>query len=282
MSKTLELGRLGLNLPKNDLQLSLLTTSTFSHPTYSSHNRHYSQIADLDWDTVRKCWVERGNGLTLELVVRVHGRPIDDDMASHLSNIISQAQLWSQLGLVASPTDGGSSYASNTRDQRLSFLLTHTHSFRPTRTDCVHRICYGVPPADIAPPENVQVLKLMSTTLIINIKSQKPTSCWKASTSHTGLEPMVIPAEGAGTHDNPESEERLLENFNALNRNSKQTSTLNEQPVDLLKLSVQTVMNFTSIPSIVLSMRQPRISVVPLHSTIRMSQTSRRQHQRTL
>lgn len=93
MSATLQLGKLQLAIPKSDLHLTAQATAKFSNPVQSFNLADKFHPLELDWETVRRCWVQRGSGLEFELDLRINGLPPIDTHLRLLGDIVCGAKV---------------------------------------------------------------------------------------------------------------------------------------------------------------------------------------------
>jgi hypothetical protein len=93
MSVDLELGKLRLSLTKSNLQLSLRATATFASPHHLKGSNSVPQFDVIDWNDIRQSWVQRGNGLRFDLIVRIDRQPLAEAQLSALGRLISSAEV---------------------------------------------------------------------------------------------------------------------------------------------------------------------------------------------
>jgi hypothetical protein len=92
---------------------------------------------------------------------------------SNVNGLLSDTpQLWSQLGLSAKQVlqDFETSTIASTKD-KISIALSHKEYLNAPRSDCLHKICYHTPPADITPPSQVAVAELKVVKLEVDLST---------------------------------------------------------------------------------------------------------------
>jgi hypothetical protein len=226
MSGELELGKLHLTVAKSDFQL-FSTTSVLFTPSEGHNELLRVPISPkLDLSAINHAWVRRGHGLRLEVTVLVDGKPPEASDFRRLSDILNKAevstpkcpstlthslaQMWPQLGLkvtqVALQEDQTTSVSSNT----IVVGLTHDKSTSEPQKESVHRLCYTVPAADVAPPAMVEIFGLNLVRLELQITKKTRTRRPKRRREAYQLDDGNADAEAALLHADTIFEPLLL------------------------------------------------------------------------
>ena len=168
MSQILQLGSATISNAKANLQAAL---TTFVH--VSSHQRNTANPIELpsaaiNVETLKQSWVRRAPGFHLELDIQADdGLCISLEQLRYLTEVVHNAPVWEQLGLRPSMT----SQAEKESIIRLN-LAQERHVHSPPRLDA-YRICFGIPAADLVPPDMVDVWQLMNVKLSLRVSELK-------------------------------------------------------------------------------------------------------------
>ncbi|KAF2809347.1 uncharacterized protein BDZ99DRAFT_463185 [Mytilinidion resinicola] len=194
MPDAVELGQLVLSYPRANLQLELTASLTASHPESSIDIQQCPHRDILTLLTSKSVWVGRGCGLHLEIQLDVEGQRLGDHDLDTLTATLSDAALWSQLNLQASPKVDSSSPPSFTRTIHLD--ISHSRTESDTLKQSTHRIAIGVPSADIRPPDGIPVVGLESMVFQVKVGKARQRHKDKRVKRDRGCEEKATIADG--------------------------------------------------------------------------------------
>ncbi|QDS76382.1 hypothetical protein FKW77_003494 [Venturia effusa] len=169
MSAELDLGKLCLTLAKSELEVHSTTTVFCSRPEIEAQSDRAARLT-VDLHTLKHSWVQRGRGLQLRVKVLVEGRPLIPGQLHTLTNVLYKAKIWPQLGLKASSTMSTQDLSDCSSSEPIIVALSYDAHLREQSKDTVHRLCYTIPVADVAPPADFRVLELDAVQLELNIR----------------------------------------------------------------------------------------------------------------
>jgi hypothetical protein len=93
MSTTLELGELRLAIAKTELRLTSHATAELAHSLRSEERSEDSPSETIDWELVRRSWIQRGAGLRFELLICVDKQPPSGAELEALGGLICRADV---------------------------------------------------------------------------------------------------------------------------------------------------------------------------------------------